>query len=408
MIRVSSLWILPAALLLAAGSVSAQPASFEDVVRNLRNPDPKARMEALRYLRQARHVEAAVPVAGVVTDPEDAIQLEAIGTELAFALVEDVPSRRRVGLVVEVRTPSAAEAAFDAGPFAAWPRRAAPEVVDALLTAVDDEDPRVRREAIYAVGVIAQGALAPESEQRLVKALDHYDPEIREAAARVIGRLRVRSAGDALVAAVNDSKAGVRLASMEALGDIREVRAVQALTEQYRYYERGAGARAAMLALARIGDPSSEALFTERLTDKDPAIRAAAAEGLGRVGASAQQAALEAGATSDTSPAVRTAMAFALVKLGRPYLMRLVDSLRSDGTAAQAQRYLLELGPEIAPDLAPHLQEPDPAVRARLADVAGVLGDAAVVPSLQALTRDRDREAAEAAANALQRIEMRR
>src|SRR5687768_9086716 len=91
---------------LAAGlsaALAAQPARFEDVVRNLRNPDARARLNAVRLLREAKYPEAVLPLAALVNDPLDGIQLEAIGAELSFFLVQDVPERRRLGFLVEVR-----------------------------------------------------------------------------------------------------------------------------------------------------------------------------------------------------------------------------------------------------------------------------------------------------------------
>ena len=75
-------------------ALTTQQARFDDVVRNLRNPDPNARMEALKLLRESQYVEAILPIAPLVNDPLDSIQLEAIGTELSFFLVEDVNARR--------------------------------------------------------------------------------------------------------------------------------------------------------------------------------------------------------------------------------------------------------------------------------------------------------------------------
>ena len=69
-----------AVVVAAAVMVKAQPARFDDVVRNLRNPDPKVRLAAVKLLREARYPEAIVPVSALVGDPLDPIQLEAIGT----------------------------------------------------------------------------------------------------------------------------------------------------------------------------------------------------------------------------------------------------------------------------------------------------------------------------------------
>src|SRR3954462_5228398 len=90
-----------AASLFLAGPATAQQLRFDDVVRNLRNPDPKARLSAVRLLRDAKYPEAIAPMATLVVDPVDDIQLETIATELQFFLAEGVKGRRMVGFVIE-------------------------------------------------------------------------------------------------------------------------------------------------------------------------------------------------------------------------------------------------------------------------------------------------------------------
>jgi HEAT repeat protein len=393
--------------LASASPVAAQEPRFEDVVRNLRNPDAKVRLSAIRLLREARYPEAITPMAALVNDPVDQIQLEAIGAEVSFYLVEDVPARKRVGFVVEVRNAGRGAAAFEQGPLAVWPRPVPPELVTALLQAVDDATQKVRLEAIYTLGVIARPPLAPDAVSSLIKALDHYDPAIRAGAAAVIGRLQVTSAGETLVKAVNDSNAAVRFAAMRALGEIHDQAAIEALTQQFNFYGKGEGAWSALDALARIGHASSVPLFKARLVDKDQYLRRAAAEGLARVGDTSEIPAFEIGANNDGSAMVRAAMAFALQKLGRNYVARLVDFMSADKMVPQIEGYLLELGPSIVRDLLPRLQEPDPATRARVADVLGAIGDRSALAALQTATQDKDREAAEAAKRAIERISSR-
>jgi HEAT repeat protein len=388
--------------------LAAQQVRFDDVVRNLRNPDAKVRISAVRLLREARYPEAVVPMAPVVNDPIDAIQLEAISAELAFFMVEPVPERKRVGFLIEIRNQGGAAGAFELGPLAVWPKAAPPELFRELFKAVDDENERVRLEAIHAVGVIGVTSFPADAEPLLIKALDHYDPAIRAAAARVAGRLKTKSAGDALIKAINDSDRNVRFAAIRALGQIGEQRAVQALSDQLIYYEKGEGAWASLEALARIGHITSVPVFTRYLTHKDPQLRRAAAEGLGRAGDLSQLETLETGAGNDLSRTVRAAMAFALQKLGRHYIPRLVDFLSAEDVAAQVQGYLLELGPGIEQDLLPRLQEPDEVVRARVVAILGAIGGDASRKALQGLEgRDRDRDVAEAAQQALERIKLR-
>jgi HEAT repeat protein len=285
-----------------------------------------------------------------------------------------------------------------------WPRPVPPALVSSLLQAIDDENAKVRLEATYALGVIARPPLSGEDEQRLIKALDHYDPAVRAAAARVIGRLEVKAAGDTLIKAVNDSNADVRYAAMRALGSIKDARAVQTLAEQFAYYRKGEGAWAALDALAHLAQPASGALFKERLADKDPYIRRAAAEGLGRLGDSSSIDDLVRSATTDDSEMVRMAMGFALAKLGRNYVTRIVDTMDSTKMQPQAQEYLIELGPSIVKDLYPRLQESEPSIRSGVADVLGMIGGEAALPSLQPVTQDRDPEVAAAAKRAIARI----
>jgi HEAT repeat protein len=401
--------IVTGLLLSVAVPAWAQPARFEDVVRNLRNPDPKARLNAVRLLREAKYPESIVPLAALVNDPLDPIQLEAIAAELSFFLVRDLPERRRVGLVVEVRNRGAAAEVFELGPLAIWPRPAPSELVTALLKAVDDENARVRMEAIYAAATIPKGLLSLDEEGLLIKALDHYDPVVRTGAAHFAGRAGVKAAIDPLIRLINDSSAEVRYASMRALGLLREERAVPTLVEQLKFYGKGEGAWSALDALAHIEQPSSAALYTERLADKDPNLRRAAAEGLGRLGDKASVSALETGAGNDPSAMVRAAMSFALQKMGRNYVPRLIEFLddKDRKVVLQVQNYLIELGEPVEKELLPSLQEPDDALRAAVAEVLGAIGGDASLTALQAL-KDRSKEVVDAAQRAVERIKMRR
>jgi HEAT repeat protein len=394
----------------AVASIAQQPAKFEDVVRNLRNPDPKIRVSAVRLLRETGYAEAMTPLAGVVNDPVNEIQLEAIDAELSFFLVEPVPTKKRVALIVEVRTGGRAPAAFELGPLAVWPKPVPAELVDALLQAVDDDNKKVRVEAIYALGTIGSPTTVKLSEAataRLLKALDHYDPAVRAGAARVVGRLQVKSAGDALLKAVNDSNAEVRYASIRALGQIDDERAVQALTEQLSYYGGGEGGWAALDALARIAHPSSVSLFQSRLADKDPHLRRAAAEGMGRTADATSVERFVNDVNQDPEKMVRVAMSFALYKKGHPtYLGRLIDFMDSDQVAPQIYGYFMELGPSAVPEAVVRLQDPDVDVRRNLVTILGALGDQSTATALTPYKEDRSRDVATAATYAIERIKM--
>src|SRR5918993_201781 len=394
-------------LALCAGHpAQAQQLRYDDVVRNLRNPDAEERMAALKLLRESKHTEAVEPIAPLVLDAMDGIQLTAIDTELSFYLVDDTPGRKRVALIVGVRNGGRAETAFASGPLAVWPRPVPGILLTNLLAAVDDENQRVRIEALYTFGAIAPPA-AHAYAPVLIKALDHYDPAIRAGAARVIGRLKIKTAGEALIKAVNDSQQPVRFAAMRALGDLGEVTAIRALSEQLDHYRKGEGAWSALDGLARIAHPSSVPTFTGRLTDKDPMIRRAAAEGFARTKDPAGRALLESAVSTDPSDAVRAAMAFALQRLGGNYIARLANSLDSAKLTPQVAGYFLELGPPVARELAVHLQDPSESIRANAATILGAIGGLNEAALMQPLLQDRSPDVRRAAERAIQRLTMR-
>ena len=113
---------------------------------------------------------------------------------------------------------------------------------------------------------------------------------------------------------------------------------------------------------------------------------------------------LEKMATTDENAMVRAACAFALQKLGRNYTARLIDLMADEKVVPQVQDYLVELGPLIVGVAAPRLQDPDPIVRAAVADVLGVVADASSVPALEAAAKGTDPTAAQAAKRAVARL----
>jgi HEAT repeat protein len=280
------------------------------------------------------------------------LQIESIEAVLREYLAEERSGRG-----------SLAEITFSFGPIATRPRPVPPELTAALLTASQDDDARVRREALFTLGAIG-ASLTPEGAATMAALLRHDDPRTREAAADVTGRLRLASAADALIEAINDRDARVKAAAMRAIGRIGDPRAVQSLNDQLAHYKRGDLAIAAFEGLAGIGHASSVPVFEMALTDRDADARRLAAEGLGRSGNAASAAALDAALAREREPFAQLAMAFALSRLGQPLQHRLTEALRVPLTAPQAFAYLLELAPDSRRTLEPLLRDPDPRLRA--------------------------------------------
>jgi HEAT repeat protein len=411
-------WLL--ALPLAGLTALGGQVTFEQSLADLASPDASTRLRAVQMLKDAAYPEAAVPLAKLVTDPSDDVQLEAIAAELNIFLAEKIVTRRRVGFVVEMRKAIAAETAFSTGPTAIGARSVPPEVLSALLTAIRDENPRVGLEALYAFGTLASQPSGPARRQLLGAAgaplaalLGTTDPVLRFGAARVIGRVFERRAqddpvdqnlGDAAIVALNDKDRGVKLTAMQALGAMRYDRAVQALTDLFTYHGRGVEAEAALDAIAHIANPASTALLTAQLLSKVPVQRGIAVEGLTRVGDASKLAEIETALRGERTDSVLLAMAFASSVLGRASIDPIAEALAKPRLHDQAKQYLTEIAPGRATLFARLVQDPDPRVRAEIADVLGFSDDQAALPLVEPLVRDGDPTVARAAERAVARL----
>jgi HEAT repeat protein len=408
-------------VLSAAYSIpAAAQVPFEEAIADLASHESADRLRAVTLLKAAPYPEAAVPLAAVVLDSEDAIQFEAIAAELNIFLAEKVVPRKKVGLVVEVRTKIAAEAAFSAGPLALGATPVPMEVLVALRTAARDNNPRVGVEALYAFGALASeptGAarrvLQQASASELSAMAGSSDEALRAAAVRVIGRVfdantsdeaADASVGDAVIHALNDQNRLIKRAAMDTLGKLRYARGLDALTQLFHFYKQGELAEAALDALARIGHPDSIPLFVSELASRSPAIKAIAMEGLARSGDPAQMAAIDGALAGEHNGRVIFAGTFASAMLSGGSIERLTDSLLSPRDRDVSKQYLVDIARGGAQRLSRYTQDPDPGVRADIADVLGFSADAAARPIVASLIKDQDKQVALAAERAALRL----
>lgn len=368
-------------------------ASYDQVVAQLKSPDAEARRDSLRALGATAYPEAIAPISQLLTDPLDDVQLETIYTLLSFYHVEkpEVVDRRK-GLTVRPtsRLTAAAQRIYDLGPYGLIPQPVPVELTNGLAQSMFDQNPKVRLESIYALGVMARPPLDGYAADALPRLLQDSVEDIREATARVIGGLRITTAGDALVGALNDKSTRVATAAMRALGDIKAWQSLQALTDQFNFYGgKGARAEAALDALARIAHASSQPVFVSQLTSSSANVRRLAGEGLARSGnrEAAQQAATALG--GDRQRDVLLAGAFASVMAGpqgSSGVGFLVQALDNGAYHEQAMAYLVELGARSLPGLEQALGSQDPTTRERATLVLGFIGGD---PALALLERAR-------------------
>lgn len=412
--------VFPATALRALPASSRSQATFESVISDLASPDAAKRLKAVQLLKAAAYPEAAVPLASLVTDPNDDVQLEAIAAELNIFLAEKIVPRKRVGFVIEVRTPIAADAAFSGGPLMLGQLPVPSEVLAALRAGARDDHPRIALESLYAFGTLASGAafaarrdLLHTSGPDLTAMLGAADPALRFAAMRVIGRVFEwrrdeppvgDQVGDAVITALNDRDRALRSAAMQTLGAMRYERSIRALSDLFTFFGKGDPAAASLDALAHIAHPSSSALFASLLAGRSAVIKGIAIEGLARIGDKSKWSDVEAALQSERTESVQLAGRFAAAALSGAPIEPIADVLSKGRLRDQARQYLIELAFGRANAFARHTKDPDPHVRADVADILGLAGDPAALPLLEPLTKDADPQVVRAADRAVARL----
>ena len=409
-----------AACMLSLPAVSAAQISFEQAVADLKNPSAEARLHAVTTIRDAGYPEAAVPLADVIADADNDVQLAAIAAELNIFIASKVTSSRRVALVVEVRNKGGAAAAFSAGRSVVGPRVVPLAVATALHRATHDDSPQVALEAAYAFGTLAPEVSAADRPELLRSAAPDLAPlfgasdsAMRLAALRVVVRVYARRStdapadetlGDAVIGALNDRNTDVRTAAMDALGAMRYERATQGLTDLFQFYKHGSLAESALSALARIGNPSSSALFVSQLSGGTPMLKTAAIEGLARIGDASKKGDIEKAIEGERNDAVLLAATFAVASVSKGPIEPIVDALAHPKLHDQAFNYLVELAPGRSRTFGQGTQDPDAGVRTDVADILGLAGDPAARPMVEAMKQDRDAGVVRAAERARVRL----
>jgi HEAT repeat protein len=394
--------VVVAALTATASASDDQSPTWQDVMRNLQDRRADARLKAVESLNVAGYGAAADAVAPLIADPDPKVRYAAIDAELTFFLNESVDAAATDG-----KSPkhSRAQDAFDAGPLVRNAGVAPSSVIDALVHALKDDAPRIRFDALHAIGVIAEPPLGQDAAEALAAGLDAADPTTRIATARVLGRLRVTSAGAKLIAALNDKNTLEQKYATEALGLIKDQRAVASLLERFDFYKTGDLAVETLLALARIGHASARETLRAHLNDKDEEMRVAAVEGLGRLHDADSRDAIVARLQKDPSPSVRLAATYAIGCLGDPDVPTLARGLASTDTYGQAVDDLLELGPAAVSGVETAIGAArENGLRADLIHVLGFVGKRDAVPVIEPFLKDHNDRVAHAAVDAVARL----
>ncbi len=411
---------LTSVFVLVAACASAQ-VPYDEAIGGLSSKDPKVRLRSATLLKESAYPQSAIPLAKLISDPDNAVQLEAIAAEVnIFTAGKGGP--RRVGIVtIEDRTRAAAQQVFDAGPLVLGTAPVPPSVLLTLRLATRDDSPKVSLEALYAFGALGiqltgrpRRDMLQSSIADLSTLLNVQDPALRLAAVRVIGRLWARrpgeppldaALGNLVIAAVNENSREMKLAAMETLGLLRERRAVDGLTELFQFYGKGELAEAALTALSRIGDKASAPLFVMQLGSKSAAIKTIAIEGLARIGDPSYATDIQSALKREHDDRVIAASTFAAAMLTNGPIEQLVDALNRPKAHDAAMQYLIDIAPGRVARMSRYAQDPSPRMRMDVADIVGLSGDPAGIAVVEPLLKDADKDVALAAQRATVRLQ---
>ena len=243
------------------------------------------------------------------------------------------------------------------------------EAIDALLDGVRSRNSMIILESVLALQKLREPSVGPD----IVFLLRDLDPDVLEAVIRTVGQLRTSEAVDDLVRIISD-------------------------TSRDRIREQ------AIIALAKIPGNGQRELFISYIRHRNDRFRAAAAEGLGRIGTPDDLPLIDELFASEKSQSAKLSLAFAAVSLGqRVRLGYLVDGLNSRMHRMEARPFLVELSrnPAVLASLYVPLSTGSVPQRRHLAFVVGQNGNETSLGYLEELTKDSNDEVAADAIEAL-------
>lgn len=289
-----------------------------------------------------------------------------------------------------------------------------PAITAALADVLEDSDEGNRVAAVRALGALGASARIDAMADAMAA-----DTKLRHEVLDAFVLIGETGAAIYAIPFFESEDADLAAHAMVAAGQLRAVKAVTPLMTVYGSDRPKLGVvgavrnaftperqKAALQALAFIGDPSSEGAFTENFYNRDPDRRRAAFEGIAREGDKRFVEVVTRAGQREKNDDVRLAQTFALYKLGSSGMMAvIVEALRSSSRRDQAAAYVYEAtSPE---HLTPFLRERNREAQRIVVEALGVVGDQSTADALKPLVRGADPEIALTADRSIRRIEWR-
>ncbi len=287
-----------------------------------------------------------------------------------------------------------------------------PEVIAALgRLARSGSSMEARANGCRAIGILRGQAALPD----LVEALRSKDNTVMYESLVAMQKIRDPEAGPKVAYLVRDLDDRVQTTAIETAGLLRATDALPALRSVVASPRNNKAARAALDAIAMMPELEDHDLLTRQLSQKDDKQRASAAEGLGRLGNTADAPELEKLWREEEKMLPRLGSAFALVMQERfevtetsPFRY-LVNTLNSASYREVAYAYLVEAArrPAVLQALYEPMGQGTRDEKIYLARTLAASGDQSSIPLLDKASRDTDQEVAKEGLRALRSLKAR-
>lgn len=287
-----------------------------------------------------------------------------------------------------------------------------PEVIEALgKLARGGASIDARANAARAVGVLRGRAAIPD----LVEALHSKDDPVMYEALVALQKIRDPSAASKIAFLLRDLNDQIQITALETTGILLNREAAPDVRDALDHARTIKVRRAALSALAMLGDPGDHATFLRDLNDKDEALRAAAAEGLARLKNTGDRSVVDKAFVDERKMNARLADAFALVALGNldtgefSPLRYLVNTLNLRSNRAVAAAYLTELArdQQVRQAIYPLLTRATKDEKIQMSMVLARSGDRDSIPFLETASVDPDSDVAQEGIRSLRTLRAR-
>ncbi len=287
-----------------------------------------------------------------------------------------------------------------------------PEAVAALARLVTGAGGmQGRANAARAVGILRGKQAVPE----LIEGVHSKDSDVIYESLVALQKVGDQSAGPRVEFRLRDLDPEVQIAAIDTVGLLRDKDAIPTLTDVLGRAEKADVRRAALGALAMIADPGSRPVFQKYLRDRDEKLRAASAEGLGRLRNESDLPELEKAWAEEGKASPRISLAFAQVMLGKPGagefapLQYLINNLNSAAYNGEAFPFLVELtrDEKVRTQVMAALPNATRDEKIGIARALARSGDKSSLPALENLSHDQNTQVADEGLKALRALQAR-